>query len=104
MHHVVRTIRGKIFWMAAEIAATNERSTLKPVGSVLIPRPAEKTGEMKGKIDRTKLDRTRGEHVNSREDTEDESDREEEEAEEWLGKDEGFVGNPSAALSITLPR
>ena len=81
--------------MAAEIAAANERSAVKPVGSVLIPGAASKFGEVKGRVDRTKLNRTSGEYVNSREDTEDESDEEEEEAEEWLGKDEGFVSTLS---------
>ena len=103
LHHIVRTIRGKIFWMAAEIAATNERSALKPVGSVLIPGAATKFGEVKGRVDRTKLNRTSGEYVNSREDTEDESDEEEEEAEEWLGKDEGFVSTLSDLFPLIFP-
>ena len=81
--------------MSAEIAAANKRSALKPVGSVLIPGAATKFGEVKGRVDRTKLDRTCGEYVDSREDTEDESDEEEGEAEEWLGKDEGFVSTLS---------
>ena len=81
--------------MAAEIAAANEKSAVKPVGSVLIPGIATKFGAVKGRVDRTKLDRMSGEYVNSREDSEDESDEEEGEAEEWLGKDEGFVSTPS---------
>ena len=83
--------------MAAEIAAANEKSAMKPVGSVLIPGAATKFGAVKGRVDRTKLDRTCGEYVNSREDSEDESD-EEGEAEEWLGKDEGFVSTLSDLL------
>ena len=89
--------------MAAEIAAANERSAVKPVGSILIPGAAKKCGEAKGKIDRTKLDRTRGEYVNSREDTEGESGEEEGEAEEWLGKDEGFVRTHSSFFSLSAP-
>ena len=81
--------------MAPEVAATNERSAVKPVGSILIPGAATKRGEVKGRVDRTKLNRTSGEYVNSREDTESESDEEEGEAEEWLGKDEGFVSTLS---------
>ena len=83
--------------MAAEIAAANERTVVKPVGSVIIPGAARKRGGVKGRVDRTKLDRTSGEYVNSREDTEGEgeSDEEEGEAEEWLGKDEGFVSTLS---------
>ena len=80
--------------MAAEITAANKRSALKPVGRVLIPGASTKYGKVKGKVDRTKLNRSSGEYVDSREDTEDESDGEGGEAEEWLGKDEGFVSHP----------
>ena len=101
LHHIVRTMRGKIFWMAAEIAAANERSAVKPVGSVLIPGAAKRFGEVKGRVDRTKLNRTSGDYVNSREDTEDESD-EEGEAEEWIGKDEDFVSTLFDLRSLIL--
>ena len=85
--------------MAAEIAATNERSALKPVGSVLIPGAATKC---KGRVDRTKLNRTSGDYVNSREDTEGESDEEDGGAEEWLGKDEDFVSTLSDLFPLIL--
>ena len=84
--------------MAAEIAAANERSKMKPVGSVLIFKPAQKAGNVKGKIDRKKLNRKCGEYVGSREDTEDES--EEGEGEEWLGKEERFVRTPLILMSF----
>lgn len=99
-HHIVKTTSGKIFWMAAEIAAANERSKMKPVGKVLISKPAQKTGKVKGKIDRKKLNRKCGEYVGSREDTEDESE-EDGEGEEWLGKEEHFVRNPSFLCPFT---
>ena len=89
--------------MAAEIAAANETTAQKPVGSVLIPGAARKCGEMKGKIDRTKLDRTSGDYVNSREDTEGESGEEGGGAEEWLGEDEGFVSTHSSFFSLSAP-
>lgn len=82
--------------MAAEIAAANERSKMKPVGNIIISKPAQKAGKMKGKIDRKKLNR--GESVGSREDTEDES--EEGEGEEWLGKEERFVRTPLTLMSF----
>ena len=91
--------------MAAEIAAANEKSAMKPVGSVLIPGAATKFGAVKGRVDRTKLNRTSGEYVNSREDSGDESNEEEGEAEEWLGKDEGFVSTLSDLLfSVFRPQ
>lgn len=80
--------------MAAEIAAANERSKMKPVGKVIISRPAPKAGKAKGLIDRKKLDRKRGEYVSLREKSEGESgedSEEDREGEEWLGKEEGFV-------------
>ena len=88
--------------MAAEIAAANERTVVKPVGSVIIPGAAKKRGEVKRRVDRTKLDRTSGEYVNSREDAEGESGEEEGEAEEWLGKDEGFVSTLSDLFLLTF--
>ena len=89
MCHIVRTANGKIFSIAAEIAAANTQSTMRPVGNVLIPGPAKKFGEVKGKIDRKKSNRRSREHVNPLEEVEDESEEEGEE-EEWLGTDEGF--------------
>ena len=72
--------------MAAEIAAANERSTMKPVGNVLVPGHAKRFGEVKGKVDRKKLDRKSKDCVDSQEDSESESESESEEGgegEEW---------------------
>ena len=68
--------------MAAEIAAANERSTMKPVGNVLVPGPAKRFGEVKGKMDRKKLDRKSEDCVDSQKDSESESE-EGGEGEEW---------------------
>lgn len=85
--------------MAAEIAAANERSKMKPVGNVLISKPAQRAGKVKGKIDRKKLNRKCGEYVGSREATEDKNE-EEGEGDEWLGKEERFVRTPLILMSF----
>ena len=89
MRYIVRSTRGKIFLIAAEIAAANEKSTMRPVGNVLVPGPAKKFGETKGKTDSKKSDCRSGEYVNSPEKMEDEGG-EGGDGDEWLGKDEGF--------------
>ena len=100
MFHIVSSTSGKIFWMAAEIAAANEKSTARPVGNALIPAHALRFGKVKEKVDRKMLDRTRGDYVHSREDTEDESEDEETEGEGWIGSEEGFV---STFFDVPLP-
>ena len=89
MRHVVRTTSGKIFTIAAEIAAANEKCRMRPVGKILIPGPANKLEEVKEKIDRRNLDHEGEEYVNSHEDMKYGS-----EGEGWLGKDEGFWEQP----------
>ena len=91
MCYIVKTASGKIFSIAAEIAAANTKSTTRPVGNVLIPGPASEYGVVKGKVDRSMLGRRRGERVSLWEETELESEEEEEKGEEWLGEEEGFV-------------
>lgn len=90
MRRIVRTTSGKIFSIAAEIAAANAKSTMRPVGKVLIPGPAKKFCEVKGKIDREESKRRSGKYVSSPEEMEDESEDEQGEGEEWLGKDRDF--------------
>lgn len=96
MRHIVRTTNGRIFSIAAEIAAANERSTTRPVGNILVPGPTKKSGEVKEDIDSRKLDHKSGEYMHSPEEMEDESEGEDGEGEEWLGKDEGFWKQPLA--------
>ena len=91
MRHIVQTSSGKIFCIAAEIAAANARSTVRPAGNVLVPEPAKDSGEVQRNVDGKKLDRGSGDCVDTPEKTEDESDEEEGEGEEWLGKEDGFV-------------
>ena len=86
--------------MAAEIAAANEKSTMRPVGNFLVPGHAKKSGELRGKVDRKKLSRRSGDYVESREGTESESEEEEGGGEEWLGEDEGFVSTSSENFSF----
>ena len=98
LRHIVRTTSGKIFSIAAEIAAVNANSTLRPVGMVLFPKPEIKVGKVKGRMDRKKRIRSN----RKAEDTtkqEDESEEDREDGEGWLGKDEGFVSTRS--LSFT---
>ena len=94
MGHIVQKRSGKFFSFAAEIAAANEKSKMRPVGNVLVPGPAKKFGEIKEKIDREKLDPRSGEYVTSPEQMEDESEEEGGEGDEWLGKDERFWEQP----------
>ena len=91
MRHVVQTTSGKIFCIAAEIAAANGRSTVRPAGNVLVPEPAKDSGEVQRETDGKRLGRRSGDRVDTPEKTEDESDEEEGEGEEWLGKEDGFV-------------
>ncbi|KAF6221947.1 hypothetical protein HO133_001915 [Letharia lupina] len=91
MRRIVRTRSGKIFCIAAEIAAANKKSTMRPVGHVLVPGTTKKVDEVKGGIDRKKSDCRSGEYVDSPEEMEDESEEEGGEGEEWLGKEEGFT-------------
>ena len=104
MRHIVRSTGGKIFSIAAEIAAANEKSTLRPVGSVLVPGPAKKFGEVKGKMDREKSDCRSGEYVKSPEKMEDEGGEEGGEGDEWLGKDEGFWKQPFEEGNVAKTR
>lgn len=94
MRHVVRTTSGKIFTIAAEIAAANEKCSMRPVGKILIPGPANKLEEAKEKIDRRNLDHEGEGYVNSHEDMKYGSEGEDREGEGWLGKDEGFWEQP----------
>ena len=105
MRHIVRTPSGKIFTIAAEIAAMNKKAMMSPGGKILIPEPASKFGEMTGEIDGRKLDYGSEEYVNSPEEmkygsegdygeAEGEGEDGNEEGEEWLGKDEGFWKQP----------
>lgn len=73
-----------MFINAAESAAANTRSKLRPVGNVLVPGPANKFGKAKGKLDVEKSDHRCGEYGTSPE------EQEEVEGEEWLGKEEEF--------------
>ncbi len=90
MHTIVRTTRGKILHVAAEIAAANASSTMKPVGKVLIPKPAQRLSEARRKMNRKSSERSR-KPVNWPEQIEVESDEDGGEGDEWLGKDDGFV-------------
>lgn len=69
---------------------------MSPVGKIMIPEPASKFGEVKGKIDRRKLDHKSEEYVDSPEEMKygSEGDEGEGEGEGWLGKDEGFWKQP----------
>lgn len=84
--------------MAAEIAAANTKSTRRPVGNVLIPGPVTKLGEVKRKLHRQYSDRghegvidSPGQMVDASGQLVDESEEEGGGAEEWLGKEDGFV-------------
>ena len=94
MRQVVQTARGKVFSIAAEIAAANTKSSTRPVGNVLIPRPAKISGAVRGKIRRRKSDRRKEWYNKSSEEMEDESEEEAGEEDGWLGKDEGFWKRP----------
>ena len=98
MRDIVKTVSGKIFHMAAEIAATNAKSKMNLIGNVLIPGPAKRFGKVKGKIDRKDLGRGSRKCAYLVEYVEDESDEEEGEeggeGEGWVGKDEGFWKQP----------
>ncbi|CAD6567586.1 MAG: hypothetical protein ASARMPREDX12_000542 [Alectoria sarmentosa] len=106
MRHIVRTTSGKIFAIAAEIAAANEKSKMRPVGNVMVPAPgpAKKFGDVKGKIDRSKSDHGSGEYVKSLKEMEDESEEGDGEAEEWLGKEKGFWQQPFEEGSVEKTR
>lgn len=99
MRRIVRTRSGKIFCIAAEIAAANKKSTVRPVGHVLVPGTTKKVDEVKGGIDRKMSDCRSGEYMDSPEEMEDESEEEGGEGEEWLGKEEGFVSTLSELFS-----
>ena len=94
MRHIVQTTSGKKFINAAESAAANTRSKLRPVGNVLVPGPANKFGKAKGKLDVEKSDHRCGEYETSPE------EQEEGEEEEWLGKEEGFWEQPFEEANV----
>ena len=98
MRHIVRTTSGKIFSIAAEIAAVNARSTLRPVGMVLFPEPEVRVGKMRGKMKRKKTIRSYRKSGDTTK-QEDESEEDKEDGEGWQGKEEGFVSTIS--LSFT---
>ena len=100
MRHIVQTTSGKTFCTAAEVAAVNRSSTVRPVANVLVPEPAKEPGEMQRKMEGKKSDQRSGDGLDTPEKTEDESDEEEGEGEEWLGKEEGFV---SAISKLPFP-
>ena len=77
--------------MAAEIAAANAKSTMRPVGKVLIPKPAKRVSRAKRNMDREISERRCRKPVSSSENIGVDSDEDEEEGDEWLGKEEGFV-------------
>lgn len=103
MRHIVRTASGRILSIAAEIAAANEKSAARPVGNVLVPGPARKFREVKGKIDREKCHESK-EYVNSPNQMEDGSDGEDGEGEGWLGKDQGFWKQPLEQGNVVTTR
>ena len=87
MHKIVGRVSGKIFSIAAEIAAVNTKSTTRPVGNVLVPGFAKNSGE----LERKNLVCRREKNEGSVEELVDRSDDEGGGAEEWVGKEEGFV-------------
>ena len=96
MHDLVKTTDGRLFAIAAEIAAANMHSAMKPVGVVMLPASAKRIRKVKGRTNRKKLKNRGAASVNPPEGMEDES---EEEDNDWLGKEEGFV----SALSESVP-
>ena len=96
MHDLVKSTSGRIFAIAAEIAAANMHSAMKPVGVVMLPASAKRIRKIKGRTKRKKLKNARAASVSSPEEVGDESG---EEVDGWLGKEEGFV----SALSKSVP-
>ena len=95
MHDLVKRTSGRIFAIAAEIAAANMHSALKPVGVVMLPASAKRIRKVKRRT--RKKSKNRGAaSVNPPEEMEDES---EQEGDDWIGKEEGFV----SALSVSIP-
>ena len=96
MHDLVKRTSGRIFAIAAEIAAANMRSAMKPVGVVILPGSAKRIRKIKGRTRRKRLKDVGVSSVNPPEEMGDESG---EEGDGWLGREEGFV----SALSKSAP-
>ena len=96
MHSLVKSTSGRIFAIAAEIAAANHHSAMKPVGVVMLPVSAKRIRKIKGRTKRKKLKIAGAASMNLPDYMGDESG---EEGEDWLGKDEGFV----SAFSVSVP-
>ena len=96
MHDLVKGTSGRIFAIAAEIAAANMHSAMKPVGVVMLPVSAKRIRKIKGRTKRKKLRIAEAAPVNPPEEIGDDSG---EEGDDWLGREEGFV----SALSESVP-
>ena len=98
MHDVVKGTSGRIFAIAAEIAAANMHSAMKPVGVVMLPVSAKRIRKVKGRTKRKKLKNVGAASVNPPEDMGDDSG---EEGDDWLGKEEGFVSALSQSVLLS---
>ena len=96
MHDLVKSTSGRIFAIAAEIAAANMHSAMKPVGVVMFPGSATRIRKVRGRTKRKKLKDVGASSMNPPEGMVDESG---EDGDDWLGKEEGFV----SALSEPVP-
>ena len=96
MHDLVKSTSGRIFAIAAEIAAANMHSAMKPVGVVILPGSAKKIRKIKRRTKRKRLKVVGASSVNPPEEMGDESG---EEGDEWQGKEKWFV----SALSESVP-
>ena len=96
MHDLVKSTSGRIFTIAAEIAAANMHSTTKPVGVVMFPGSAKRIRKVKVGTKRKKLKDVGASPVNPPEEMGEESG---EDRDGWMGKEEGFV----SALSESVP-
>ena len=96
MHDLVKSTSGRIFAIAAEIAAANMHSAMKPVGVVILPGSAKRIRKIKR---RTRRKRLKDVGVSSATPPEETGDESGEEGDDWLGKEEGFV----SALSESPP-
>ncbi|KAM0799875.1 hypothetical protein BDR22DRAFT_973289 [Usnea florida] len=94
MHDLVKSTSGRIFAIAAEIAAANMHSAMKPVGVVMFP--AKRIRKVEGRTKRKKLKDVGGSSMILSEEMGDESG---EDGDGWLGKEEGFV----SALAQSAP-
>lgn len=98
MHHVVRTESGRLFAIAAEIAAADQKCMMRPLGQILMSGPASIVGEVKGETDRRQLGHESELYVESPEEMQHGSEGEdgegEVEGEGWLGQDEDFWKQP----------